>query len=452
MLIICTVGGDRFMSTRTLRHNDTSSFVALRKAGGYITGSDYIQRLPIATNAEPGGKNNVADGTAMLRTQNNKDIISVIGGAFCLIRTVTLNPASASNSRLPTTVFRYSYPAYPSSKIPYNTTYPLTTPVTYANGSIDFRVAIIADQDLLARDKKVQSSFTSYLKSGTFTIHAGWTGGMIVWDEGDESAEEAKRIAAENGQVIQSEFGFGSRGMELSSIVTFNGKLYVSDDKTGIVFHLINHTVVPWVILADGDGTKPKGFKCEWSIVKDQKLYVGSHSADIKLPHADGPSVEAPQRWVKRISKEGFIEHLNWNPLYQALENHLGIKPPGYVMHEAVLWSERLRKWYFLPRQINPQNYTEERHPYTCNNVMIVVSEDFSEFKNVSIGEPNPLFGFTSARFVPGTDETVVVALRIMEVDDLFSSRIVVFNINGSILLVEEEILEGLKYEGLEFV
>lgn len=47
--------------------------------------------------------------------------------------------------------------------------------------------------------------------------------------------------------------------MELSELVTFNGELITVDDRTGIVYKLINGQVVPWVILADGNGQVSKG-------------------------------------------------------------------------------------------------------------------------------------------------------------------------------------------------
>ena len=72
----------------------------------------------------------------------------------------------------------------------------------------------------------------------------------------------------------------GGRGMELSELVVFNGNLYTVDDRTGVVYKLSKDIkgrwhVVPWVILADGNGEESKGFKCEWMTVKDQYLYVG---------------------------------------------------------------------------------------------------------------------------------------------------------------------------------
>lgn len=42
--------------------------------------------------------------------------------------------------------------------------------------------------------------------------------------------------------------------MELSELVTFNGRLLTFDDRTGIVFEIVNNKAIPWVLLMDGDG------------------------------------------------------------------------------------------------------------------------------------------------------------------------------------------------------
>lgn len=80
------------------------------------------------------------------------------------------------------------------------------------------------------------------------------------------------------------------------------------DDRTGIVFEIQGHTLVPRFILADGDGQTGKGasasnvvwspsfmlshapsllsgtlvvvMKAEWMAVKDRQLYVGSIGRD----------------------------------------------------------------------------------------------------------------------------------------------------------------------------
>lgn len=59
--------------------------------------------------------------------------------------------------------------------------------------------------------------------------------------------------------VLESHLSEKGRGMELSELVAFNGKLYTVDDRTGVVYHIDGDKVVPWVILPDGDGSVAKG-------------------------------------------------------------------------------------------------------------------------------------------------------------------------------------------------
>ena len=52
--------------------------------------------------------------------------------------------------------------------------------------------------------------------------------------------------------------------MELSELVVFNGHLYSVDDRTGVVYkvtkdHKGHWKVIPWVILAEGNGEETKG-------------------------------------------------------------------------------------------------------------------------------------------------------------------------------------------------
>lgn len=44
------------------------------------------------------------------------------------------------------------------------------------------------------------------------------------------------------------------RGMELSELVVFDGRLLTFDDRTGMVFQIINDRAIPWLLLMDGDG------------------------------------------------------------------------------------------------------------------------------------------------------------------------------------------------------
>lgn len=61
--------------------------------------------------------------------------------------------------------------------------------------------------------------------------------------------------------TLKSNMAHGGRGMELSELIVYNGKLYAVDDRTGIIYEidLHQHKAIPWVILPDGSGREIKG-------------------------------------------------------------------------------------------------------------------------------------------------------------------------------------------------
>ena len=125
----------------------------------------------------------------------------------------------------------------------YNATYPLSPPQHTSKGT-KYKVAAIADLD--TDSKTSDKSWVSYLKTGHLTISPDHKQVWLEWDDGVTT--------------LKSAFSQGGRGMELSELTAFNGKLYAVDDRTGIVFEITpDHRALPWVILADGDGNTEKG-------------------------------------------------------------------------------------------------------------------------------------------------------------------------------------------------
>ncbi|KAL1465754.1 hypothetical protein WDU94_005297, partial [Cyamophila willieti] len=121
----------------------------------------------------------------------------------------------------------------------YNTTYPMTPPVHTAQG-IQYRIGIISDLDT---DSKLPDgkSWLSYFKKGYLLFNPNSDQISFIWD-------------VEKPTVLKSGYGLNGRGMELSELVTFDGKLLSVDDRTGIIYILENNQAIPWVILMDGDG------------------------------------------------------------------------------------------------------------------------------------------------------------------------------------------------------
>ena len=56
-------------------------------------------------------------------------------------------------------------------------------------------------------------------------------------------------------------------------------------------------------------------------------------------------------QYIKIINGLGHVDHLPWASVYNKLKHAAGIERPGYIIHEAVVWSNVHKRWYFLPRR-----------------------------------------------------------------------------------------------------
>lgn len=71
---------------------------------------------------------------------------------------------------------------------------------------------------------------------------------MVTWDHSEP-------------KLLKNSYSLKDRGMELSELVVFDGRLLTFDDRTGIIFEIINEEkVVPWILLSDGDGKSVKHY------------------------------------------------------------------------------------------------------------------------------------------------------------------------------------------------
>lgn len=129
------------------------------------------------------------------------------------------------------------------SRSQYNDTYPLSPPEHTPQGT-RYRIGVIADLDTNSRSDKKETWF-SYMRRGYLLVSQSGDKVAVEWDE--------------DTVVLESHLSEKGRGMELSELVVFNGKLYSVDDRTGIVYHIDGNKAVPWVILTDGDGNVAKG-------------------------------------------------------------------------------------------------------------------------------------------------------------------------------------------------
>lgn len=315
----------------------------------------------------------------------------------------------------------------------YNDTYPLSAPQRTPGGT-RYRIAVIADLDTDSKARE-ENTWFSYLQKGYLTLSHSGDQVAVEWDPGH--------------RVLESHLAEKGRGMELSDLVVFNGKLYSVDDRTGVVYRIEGNTPVPWVILSDGDGTVGKGFKAEWLAVKDEHLYVGGLGKEWTT--TTGEVVNENPEWVKVVGFRGSVNHENWVASYNALRAAAGIHPPGYLIHESACWSDALQRWFFLPRRASHERYSERDDERKGANLLLSASADFGAVSVRRVGEVVPTHGFSSFKFVPNTDDQVIVALKSEEDGGKVATYIMAFTLDGRFLLPETKVGD-VKYEGIEFI
>lgn len=193
--------------------------------------------------------------------------------------------------------------------ISYNYSYPLTAPIG-SNGDQTYRIALIADLDKKSKDDTHKYAWRSYLKKGYLSYSTTKNTVAVTFDNDNGVTE------------IDSGYSLNGRGMELSELVTFNGRILTFDDRTGIVYELNGDKVIPWVLLMDGTGRTSKGFKSEWATVKDEVLYVGSMGKEWTTSTGEFESFDP--MYVKAITTTGEVNFCHsFNLVYSFRTGHL---------------------------------------------------------------------------------------------------------------------------------
>ncbi|XP_053596860.1 soluble calcium-activated nucleotidase 1 [Microplitis demolitor] len=247
---------------------------------------------------------------------------------------------------------------------------------------------------------------------------------------------------------LSSTFVMNNRGMELSELVTFNGRLLSFDDRTGIVYS-VEDEAYPWVILMDGNGRSSKGFKSEWATVKNNLLHVGSIGKEWTT--SSGKFIHNNPMWIKTISPRGEVKSINWIENYKKLRRSINIEFPGYMIHESGVWSDIHKSWFFIPRRCSVNQYNETEDEKMSCNVLLKADENFNHVQVTQLNNWIPIRGFSSFKFLPGSEDRIIIALKTEEFQSQTASYITAFTINGAVLMPDLKIGDH-KFEGFEFV
>lgn len=305
-----------------------------------------------------------------------------------------------------------------------------------------FEILVIADLDAKSREPDTDDmTFFSYLQHGLLT-HEG------------SSKNDEYSITWGAKQKVTSSLNAAGRGFELSELAWYQDKLLTFDERTGTVFVLTGFgdgeqlKAIPKEVVKEGNGDSGKGQRHEWATVKDGKLYMGSNG--VPMVDANGTVVSDANNWIAILHEDKTIEKVNWADNYEKVRKALGCSD-GYVSHEAVRWSTVHRKWFMLPRRVSADPFDKKLNELRGSNKLVIASEDFQNIRVVDVGVVTPERGFSSFHFVPHTNESVVVAIKGVELHGDQDTFLTVFDIKGHVLLRETRLPGHYKYEGLNF-
>lgn len=106
----------------------------------------------------------------------------------------------------------------------YNATYPLTKP--FISGDlITYRIGIISDLDTNSKSNK-PDTYVSYFKRGFVSYNRVNKHVAVTWD-------------TQSSTVLSSTYSHKGRGMELSELIVFDGRLLTFDDRSGLVSQVL---------------------------------------------------------------------------------------------------------------------------------------------------------------------------------------------------------------------
>lgn len=335
---------------------------------------------------------------------------------FIMVSTFLSNEAKAPIITLPKYTYQQSYQKY-------------------GGWSMSYNISVISDKDKASKSAD-DASWESILKNGVLSRDPRTGEYSIEWIDSIH---------------VKSKMNEGGRGMELSDLTFFNNQLLTFDDRTGIVYEVDaeKSQVIARHILVDGNGRNNKGFKCEWSTVKDGLLYVGGLGKEWTNPA--GEVLSRDPQYVKTIDVNGHVEHVNWVSVYESLRETTHTLNPGYLIHEAVRFNPVNRRWYFLPRRVSTEMYDDVLDERRGSNIVISTNEYYDDIKVFQIGDKIPSHGFSAFAFIPHR-ENEIVALKTEELGSTIATYITVFDLEDGRVLLGEEKIGDIKFEGVEFL
>ncbi|KAG9394582.1 soluble calcium-activated nucleotidase [Carpediemonas membranifera] len=313
-----------------------------------------------------------------------------------------------------------------------------------------FRIHIISDDDQASKVDGSKPHWESHFWTGTLEL-----------DEFDSYTFQWDRKAAFSTRTNEAD-----RAMELSELLFYRGRLLACDDRTGLVYEIKEVDGAPQAltryVLLEGDGqSSNKGFKCEWATIYHGDAIFGSFGKEFADPKT-GAFMHSKPMWVKRLEKDtDRITSIDWEPVYEKLREKTHTQFPGYLLHEAVGWSDFHKAWFFVPRRESQSPYSEKKDMSNGTDLILIADEKFKKIEELRIESMLiPKRGFSSFKFIPGRPNDIIALRTEEDTDDEGRGRLMsyisILHIDRArkkiSVIMPESAIEPLphKFEGIE--
>ena len=100
---------------------------------------------------------------------------------------------------------------------------------------------------------------------------------------------------------------------------------------------------------------------------------------------------------------------------------------------------------------MSKEKYDDVTDERMGTNTMIITDQHFSNIRSVTVGQRIPTHGFSSCKFIPGTQDNLIIALKSEEIEGSVATYLMVFNMDGQVIYDEVKIGDR-KFEGIEFL
>jgi len=100
------------------------------------------------------------------------------------------------------------------------------------------------------------------------------------------------------------------------------------------------------------------------------------------------------------------------------------------------------KRWYFLPRRASQESYNDVDDEHRATNILITADEAFADVHTTHVGPFNQYRGYSSFKFVPGTKDSTIVALKSEENKGKIATYMLAFNLNGGMKMKERKIAD----------